>query len=46
MGEDEVMAQQVERAVETPGRTCGVIMSRVSAARRPAARMPAKSSGA
>ena len=32
-------------AVVTPGRTCGAIMSSVSAASRPAARMPAKSSG-
>src|ERR1700722_10464844 len=34
------------RPVEAPGFTCGTIMSRVSAARRPAARIPAKSSGA
>src|SRR6478672_980409 len=32
--------------VATPGRTCSVIMSSTSAARRPAARIPTKSSGA
>src|ERR1700704_4321843 len=32
--------------VETPGLTCGTTMSRVSAANRPAVRIPAKSSGA
>ena len=46
MGDDVVVTQLSSVPVVTPGRTCSVIMSSVSAAKRPATRMPAKSSGA